>query len=72
VHRHADEVDSFYVLDGEVEFALESGAALSGVGVWVSAPPGTSHGFRNPGPGWARMLNLHTPDTGFAASVRGH
>ena len=70
-HRHDDEVDSFYVLGGEVEFTLEDGVARSGPGTWMSAPPGTTHGFRNPGPGRARVLNLHTPDAGFAAGVRG-
>jgi quercetin dioxygenase-like cupin family protein len=70
-HRHDDEVDSFYVLGGEVEFTLEDGVARSGAGTWLSAPPGTTHGFRNPGPGRARVLNLHTPDAGFVAGVRG-
>jgi quercetin dioxygenase-like cupin family protein len=70
-HRHDDHVDSFYVLDGEVEFMLEDGAVRAGPGTWFSAPPGTLHGFRNPGPGRARVLNVHAPDSGFAASVRG-
>ena len=70
-HRHDDHVDSFYVLGGEIEFTLEDRALRAAPGTWVSAPPGTLHGFRNPGPGRARVLNLHTPDAGFAASVRG-
>ena len=70
-HRHDDQVDSFYVLDGEVEFARDDGALRGGPGTWLSAPPGTLHGFRNPGVGRARVLNLHTPDAGFAAGVRG-
>ena len=71
-HRHDDQVDSFYALAGEVEFTLEDDVARFGAGTWMSAPPGTTHGFGNPGPGRARVLNLHTPDAGFAAFVRGH
>ena len=59
------------MLGGEIEFTLEDRALRAAPGTWVSAPPGTLHGFRNPGPGRARVLNLHTPDAGFAASVRG-
>jgi quercetin dioxygenase-like cupin family protein len=70
-HRHDDQVDSFYVLDGEVEFTLGDEIVRAGPGTWLSAPPGARHGFRNPGPDRARVLNVHTPDAGFADSVRG-
>ena len=70
-HRHDDHTDSFYVLEGEVEFTLEDEVVRAGPGTWVSAPPGTLHGFRNPGSGRARVLNVHAPDAGFADSVRG-
>jgi quercetin dioxygenase-like cupin family protein len=70
-HRHDDEVDSFYVLDGVVEFTLEDGVVRAEPGTWLSAPPGSLHGFRNPGTGRARILNVHTPDAEFADSVRG-
>ena len=70
-HRHADHADTFYVLEGEVEFTVEEKVVRAGPGTFVAAPPGTLHGFRNPGPGRARILNVHAPDAGFAASVRG-
>ena len=70
-HRHADHADTFYVLEGEVEFTVEDEVVRAGPGTFVAAPPGTLHGFRNPGPGNARILNVHAPDAGFAASVRG-
>src|SRR5437763_1066745 len=70
-HVHRRHTDAFYVLEGEVEFARDDGALRGGPGTWLSAPPGTPHGFRNPGVGRARVLNLHTPDAGFAAGVRG-
>jgi quercetin dioxygenase-like cupin family protein len=69
-HRHDDEVDSFYVLGGTVEFTLEDNVVSAGAGTWFSATPGALHGFRTPGPGRARILNVHTPDAGFAESVR--
>jgi quercetin dioxygenase-like cupin family protein len=42
----------------------------AGPGTWLSAPPGARHGFRNGGSGWARVLNIHAPDAGFAGSIR--
>jgi quercetin dioxygenase-like cupin family protein len=69
-HRHEDHVDAFFVLEGEVEFTLESGVVTAGPGTLVAAPPGTLHGFGTRGPGRARVLNLHAPDAGFAESVR--
>ena len=70
-HTHADHVDAFYVLEGEVEFALGGETIRAGPGTFVAVPPGTVHGFRNPGSARARLLNLHAPDAGFADSVRG-
>jgi quercetin dioxygenase-like cupin family protein len=69
-HAHDDYVDSFYVLEGEVEFTVGDDVVRAGPGTFVLAPPGTRHGFRNPGPGRARVLNLHAPDAGFADAVR--
>jgi quercetin dioxygenase-like cupin family protein len=71
-HTHDDHVDSFYVLDGEIAFTYGDETVTAGPGAFVSAPPGTRHGFRNAGTERAWMLNLHAPDAGFAASVRGH
>ena len=41
-----------------------------GPGSYVAAPPGVLHGFRVVGDGELRMLNIHTPNTGFAARMR--
>jgi quercetin dioxygenase-like cupin family protein len=68
-HTHDDHVDSFYVLDGEVEFLLDDRAVRAGAGTFVAAPPRVTHGFRPIGP--ARFFNIHTPDAGFAARARG-
>lgn len=69
-HTHELEVDSFYVLDGELEFTLGDETVRGGPGTFVFAPPGLVHGFKNPGPGRARFLNLHTPAGGFVDSLR--
>src|SRR3982751_3564152 len=70
-HTHADHVDTFYVLDGVVEFTLGDETRRAGPGTLVAVPPGIIHGFRNPGSARARILNLHAPDARFASSVRG-
>ena len=71
-HVHHDHADSFYVLEGEVEFTVEDEVVLAGPGTFVLAPPGTRHGFRHQGPGKARVLNLHAPDAGFADGIRSY
>jgi quercetin dioxygenase-like cupin family protein len=69
-HQHDDHLDSFYVLEGEVEFVVDGDVVRAGPGTFVAAPPGTTHGFRNPGSGRVRVLNMHAPDAGFADSIR--
>jgi mannose-6-phosphate isomerase-like protein (cupin superfamily) len=51
-------------------FTLGGREVRAGPGTVVSAPPGVLHGFRTDGPGRARVVNVHTPDAGFADSVR--
>jgi quercetin dioxygenase-like cupin family protein len=68
-HSHDDHVDSFFVLDGEVEFLLEDHAARLGPGGYFAAPLHAIHGFQPVGP--ARLFNIHAPDAGFAARARG-
>jgi quercetin dioxygenase-like cupin family protein len=68
-HRHDDHVDSFYVLEGEVEFLMDGETVRVGKGTYVAAPPHVVHGFRPVGP--ARFFNLHAPDAGFAGRARG-
>jgi quercetin dioxygenase-like cupin family protein len=69
-HTHDDHVDSFYVLEGEVEFTVGDDVVRAGPGTLLAAPPGARHGFRSAG-GAARVLNFHAPDAGFVDSVRG-
>ena len=69
-HTHGDHADTFYVLEGEVEFTVGDDTVRAGPGTVVCAPPGARHGFRNGGSGRARVLNIHAPETGFVASIR--
>ena len=67
-HSHHDHVDSFYVLDGEVEFLKDGEDVRVGAGTFFAAPLHIEHGFRPVGP--ARIFNLHAPDAGFAGRLR--
>jgi len=69
-HTHADHADSFYVLEGEAEFVVGDDVVRAGPGTYVAAPVGVVHGFRNVGPGDLRMLNVHSPNTGFTERLR--
>jgi mannose-6-phosphate isomerase-like protein (cupin superfamily) len=70
VHEHDDQVDSFYVLDGEVEMTLEDSRQAIGPETLASVPRGVRHTFAHTGPGAARVLNIHAPDAGFGEFMR--
>jgi len=60
-HFHKGHSDSFYVLEGEVEFHVGDEAVVGRAGSYVLAPPGVVHWFRNESGEPAKVLNLHTP-----------
>ena len=60
-HFHKQHSDSFYVLEGELEFHVGDEIVQGAPGTYVLAPPGVVHFFRNVGELPARALNLHTP-----------
>jgi quercetin dioxygenase-like cupin family protein len=64
-HFHKRHSDSFYVLEGEVEFHVGDEVVHGTPGTYVLAPPTTVHYFRNESDKPARIFNLHTPG-GFA------
>lgn len=68
-HSH-DHVDAMLVLEGSVEVLGDAAPLRVEPGTIVAAPAGVRHGFRNPGPGRARILVFHAPDGGFAELVR--
>jgi len=70
-HEHDDHVDSFYVVEGSVEFVRGDEIVVGRPGEFFAASRGTRHGFRAADGGRARVLNFHAPDAGFAAWIRG-
>ena len=68
-HEHPDQVDTFYVLEGETVFLRGDDAEPSAAGSFYCALPDVRHGLRHAG-GRAVFLNVHGPDAGFAAEVR--
>ncbi|HEY3549611.1 MAG TPA: cupin domain-containing protein [Gaiellaceae bacterium] len=68
-HTHATHTDSFYVLEGEIEFLLEGEWHRAGPGTFLAVPRNIEHGFRPAGTA-IRLLNFHTPDDGFIERLR--
>ena len=64
-HFHKGHSDSFYVLEGELEFHVGDEVFRATPGSYVLAPPNVVHYFRSVGDTPAKVLNLHTPG-GFA------
>lgn len=64
LHRHIADVESFYVIEGQVAFYLGGErSVLAGAGSFVHVPEGTVHGFRIESDR-ARYLILTTPHHG--------
>jgi len=60
-HFHKGHSDSFYVLEGEVEFHVGDEVVHGSRGTYVLAPPNVVHHFKNVSNERAKLLNLHTP-----------
>jgi quercetin dioxygenase-like cupin family protein len=70
-HTHDDHVDSFYVLEGEVDFLVGDEWMRLPAGSFVAAPIGVTHAFATHDGQRARLLNIHAPSTGFHERLRG-
>jgi mannose-6-phosphate isomerase-like protein (cupin superfamily) len=64
-HIHKHHVDAFYVVAGEPHFRAAGETVHCEPGMLLAAPPGVVHSFSNPGPGPARLVNVHAPSCGF-------
>ena len=60
-HIHSREDETFYLIEGEIEFRLEDETIAAGPGDFVNVPRGTVHCFRNAGAKPARMVLTFTP-----------
>ena len=65
LHFHKRQSDSFYVLEGEIEFQVGERTIRAPAGSFVLSPPGVVHLFRNVSDSTVRLLNIHVPG-GFA------
>src|ERR671924_1862449 len=60
-HIHTREDETFYLLEGSVEFRLGEDTVVAGPGDFVNVPRGTMHRFENTGSGTARIILTFTP-----------
>lgn len=60
-HLHHEHEETWYVLEGELEFKVGRETATVGAGGWVLVPIGVPHTFANPGSVSARFLSTMTP-----------
>jgi quercetin dioxygenase-like cupin family protein len=60
-HIHTREDETFYLLEGNVEFLLGEEIIVAGPGDFVNVPRGTVHRFRNTGTETARLVLTFTP-----------
>jgi mannose-6-phosphate isomerase-like protein (cupin superfamily) len=69
-HAHDDQVDTFFVLEGETGFIVGDDVVRAGADSFYVATPGVRHGVRHDRSGRAVFLNVHGPDAGFAERMR--
>jgi quercetin dioxygenase-like cupin family protein len=60
-HIHTREDETFYLLEGQVEFLLGEETISAGPGDFVNVPRGTVHRFQNTGTETARLVLTFTP-----------
>ncbi len=60
-HLHHKHEETWYVLEGELEFTVGRETATVGAGGWVLVPIGVPHTFANSGSDPARFLSTMTP-----------
>jgi quercetin dioxygenase-like cupin family protein len=60
-HIHRNEDETFYVVDGDVEFLLGDRIVTAGPGDFVNVPRGEVHRFHNAGAASARLILTFTP-----------
>jgi quercetin dioxygenase-like cupin family protein len=60
-HIHRNEDETFYIVEGEVDFRLGDDALTARVGDFVNVPRGSVHCFHNSGAAPMRMILTFTP-----------
>jgi quercetin dioxygenase-like cupin family protein len=60
-HIHRNEAETFYVLEGEIEFVLGDRIITATGGDYVNVPRGNVHRFHNAGSARARLILTFSP-----------
>lgn len=60
-HIHHKDPETFYILEGEVQFMINDGIVNAEPGTTVHVPPGALHGLKNSTSTKARMLVIVAP-----------
>jgi quercetin dioxygenase-like cupin family protein len=61
LHRHRDQDEHWYVVDGEFRFEVDGQEILAGAGATVFAPKGSRHTFQNVGTARGRIVTTVVP-----------
>jgi mannose-6-phosphate isomerase-like protein (cupin superfamily) len=61
IHIHPDAVETYEVLEGEMEFFIQDKWVKARVGDKLEIQKGVTHGFRNPTSEVVRVFNTHQP-----------
>ena len=69
-HVHPRHVESVYVLAGEITVSLDRHERRATAGTWVQVPAGVAHAYASTGSDHVRLLELHTPNSGYGDSLR--
>ncbi len=64
-HHHEKYHESFYIMDGELDFVINGKLKKIKKGESVDIPPKTLHTFKNSGDKLCKWVNIHSPK-GFA------
>lgn len=60
-HYHAKYAETFYVLEGSMEFTVNGEPVIVQMGDSIDLPVNTVHTFKNLGETPCRWLNIHSP-----------
>lgn len=61
LHRHDNEDEMFYVLEGRIKFSIDGEEFIGEKGAFACAPRGSVHAFLNVGTDTARLMVTCTP-----------
>ena len=61
VHSHPHAIETYEILDGEMEFFIKDKWIAAKKGDKLSVPKGVTHAFRNPGEKGVTVYNTHQP-----------